>query len=245
VNGLNDHAANLSSHHEAVIDEISAWSFVQCHQNKFPDVDHLGEPFKDKLRKNSQFREFSYYRKEFINDKEEGLTNEEVFDDMVKKKGKQTQRGSCPDITYQRQVSTDSGPQSSPLGPPLVGDSPLGLRKLANSNGKMKLPRYNSDLGLSLAVEKRRRGMVLNTGDKMHVVKTRNFMKFKHTDTNKNVFTPEKREAAAIVMTALRKFFFIGEDSFDRMPMVIEGLETEKVRRRRARYRVRPQLTLS
>ena len=53
VIGLNDHAANLSSHHEAVIDEIAAWSFIQCHQNKFPDVDHLGEPFKDKLRKNN------------------------------------------------------------------------------------------------------------------------------------------------------------------------------------------------
>ena len=55
----------------------------------------------------------------------------------------------------------------------------------------------------------------------------RNFMK-SDSKNNGNV-SNDKREAAAIVMTALRKFFFIGEDSFDRMPMVLEGLEMEKM----------------
>ncbi len=75
-----------------------------------------------------------------------------------------------------------------------------------------------------MVAEKRRRAQIFDAGTQS---RPRNFMKPQLLPAQSA--TGERREAAAIVMTAFRKFFFIGEDTFDRMPMVLDAIQSRKV----------------
>jgi len=83
-----------------------------------------------------------------------------------------------------------------------------------------------SDMGISLTVEKRRRAQVFSKISG----KATNFMKQQNRAITQKEIDPARRDAAAIVMTAFRKFFFIGSDLFDRAPLVMDAITPIKTK---------------
>ncbi|GMH53291.1 hypothetical protein TL16_g01417 [Triparma laevis f. inornata] len=176
------------------------------------------------------FKEFSYYRKEFKQAKGK-KTNLELFEEMEKRDGHKEsnlgKRGTMNDITYVRQGSNDSVPRSPGMEGKVLGfmDSPN-----QRDGGVQK---FNSALGVSQAVEIRRRAQVWDVNDKSKSTrKIRNFMKQTKAPghfAEKASKDTQRKDAASIVMAAFRKFFFVGSDIFDHMPLVFDAIEPVKV----------------
>ncbi|GMH90642.1 hypothetical protein TrVE_jg5955 [Triparma verrucosa] len=176
------------------------------------------------------FKEFSYYRKEFAQAKGK-KTNLELFEEIENKTrtkdSKLGKRGTMNDITYVRQGSNDSVPRS-----PAVGGKVLGFMDSPNQKDG-GIQKYNSALGVSQAVETRRRAQVWDVNDKSKSTrKIRNFMKQTKAPghfAERASKDTQRKDAASIVMSAFRKFFFVGSDIFDHMPLVFDAIEPVKV----------------
>ena len=190
-------------------------------------------------------KEFSLYRAEYKKEKAAGQTNEQLFDALQNKVVVNTKqhRGSAPDITnsskINRGLSSDAIPKNHD------GIQKAGTEHVMLNGNRASLRKANSDLNLSSEHNKRRRAIVFNNpkggegGDassgKKHPI---NYMKASAavagpTSLSVNPIDSqddlERKEAAALVMTALRKFFFLGGDVFDRMPLILASIVPERV----------------
>mmetsp|Transcript_17257 Transcript_17257/g.34609 ORF Transcript_17257/g.34609 Transcript_17257/m.34609 type:complete len:795 (+) Transcript_17257:174-2558(+) len=189
------------------------------------------EQEQNKSRKETgTFHEFSYYRKEFM-EKRGNKTNLELFDEIQERasNGKPSmlrQRGTMNDITYVRQTSNESV-----QGSPVIGGKIVGFTGSDSDLRGSKIQKFNSTIGVSAALERRRRGKIWDRNSKSRR-KITNFMKQTKSAAGyaqRAQQDTQRKDAAGIVMTAFRKFFFVGSDLFDRMPLIFDAIEPLKV----------------
>lgn len=156
---------------------------------------------------------YNELQRKALSEKESGTSNLEIFNNLspnTEDRHGIRARGSCPDITPHSTIA------STIVGFP-------------------QIKKFQSDLGIPLSEEKRRRAQLFEGTS----ISNLDFMGggLKKKAKGAENASKEKIEAGSIVMTAFRKFFFIGEDTFDRMPLVISALQLEH--REQGEYMIR------